>query len=100
VQEKVDVVCEVQVLQLLREVPLDTCSPACCRLPRDSVNHHQEDRQGEQTTLMDAGFYCERFRQFPIMDHLTGGILIQLLDDSDKLWWKAIVTHSGTSASR
>jgi hypothetical protein len=27
------------------------------------------------------------------MDHLTGGILIQLLDDSDKLWLKAIVVH-------
>ena len=91
--EKADVVCEVQVLQLLREGPLDACPLACCRLPHDPVDHHQEDRRREQTALTDAGLYAERFRQFPVVDHLTCGVFVKLLDDGNELWWKAVVVH-------
>ena len=91
--EKAYVVCEVQVLQLLREGPLDLRPLACCGLPHDPVDHHQEDRRREQTALTDAGLYTERFRQFPVVDHLTGGVFARLLDDGNELWWKAVVVH-------
>ena len=45
--EKANVVCEVQVLQLLREGPLDTWPLAWCRLSHDPVNHHQENCRRE-----------------------------------------------------
>ena len=86
-------VCEVQVLQLLREGPLDAHPLACCGLPHDPVDHHQEDCRREQTALTDAGLYAERFRQCPVVDHLTCGIFIKLLDDGNELWWKAVVLH-------
>ena len=37
--------------------------------------------------------YAETFRQFPVVDHLTGGVFVKLLDDGNELWWKAIVIH-------
>ena len=93
VGEKADVVCQVQVLQLLREGPLDARPLACCGLPHDPVNHHQEDRRRGQTALTDASFYSERFRQFPIVDHSTGSVFVKLLDDGNELWWNAVVVH-------
>ncbi|RUS69507.1 hypothetical protein EGW08_022731 [Elysia chlorotica] len=49
--EKADVVCKVKILQLLHEGPLDTFPSTCCILSHNRVNHHKEDRWGEQATL-------------------------------------------------
>ena len=42
---------------------------------------------------MDTGLYAERFRQFPVVDYLRGGVFVKLLDDGNELWWKAVVVR-------
>ena len=76
--EKADVACEVQILQLLHEGPLN-----CCGLLHDPVNHHQEDLRREQTTLANASSNGEGLRQFTFTDDLTTGVFVELLDNGD-----------------
>lgn len=50
-------------------------------------------RSSTRAGIPHASFPGKWHCQLPVMENLTGGIFIQLLDDGDELWWKAVVLH-------
>ncbi|RUS71873.1 hypothetical protein EGW08_020364 [Elysia chlorotica] len=91
-------ICKVKILQPLHEGSLDTCPSTCSRLSHNQVNHHEGDRWEEQATLADVSLNVKQFHQFPAVDNLTSGVFVELLDDSGKLCWKAVVVHKSPDA--
>ena len=58
VGQQADVICEVQVFELVHECPLDPARwiHGC---PRHQVNYKGEDERRQQTSLTDSGVNCE-----------------------------------------